>query len=272
MTPAVRGQNSRRGTTTRARIGERRDPAVEARVDHPRAERVRERRDAERRDRDGAGRKRVAEQRLVRERTRDQPQRPERVRTDRAAAPSRATTAASTRTESGKRARSSTPVRVRADLVARGRRIVPKSPAGAKAAPFVVLVMTLLGAGLIATLWLSTAAAADSYQLEGLRNDISSLTDQNARLRRDVESREAAPRLAKSARDLGLVPVGEAARLVINPDGTHRLVGKPVPVPAPSASPVVPPPAAAERESVQPEAQAGLAPVENGDGRAGHRG
>ena len=41
--------------------------------------------------------------------------------------------------------------------------------AAAGRAQFVLLVMGLLGVGLVATLWLSTAAAADSYRLQDAR-------------------------------------------------------------------------------------------------------
>ncbi|PZS40568.1 MAG: hypothetical protein DLM62_02250, partial [Pseudonocardiales bacterium] len=54
----------------------------------------------------------------------------------------------------------------------RAQRIAPRHgcPDSADArTPFVVLVMALLAMALIATLWLSTAATADSYHLESAR-------------------------------------------------------------------------------------------------------
>jgi hypothetical protein len=41
----------------------------------------------------------------------------------------------------------------------------PARTASPRRASFVLTVMVLLGIGLVATLWLSTAAAADSYRL-----------------------------------------------------------------------------------------------------------
>lgn len=156
-----------------------------------------------------------------------------------------------------------------APTVVRGRRVAVRTPAGAKAAPFVVLVMALLAGGLVATLWLSTAAAADTYRLQGIRDDITSLSDENARLRRDVEGQEAIPSLARYAADAGMVPVGGVPRIVVHPDGSHTLVGKPTPAPSPTAATPMPPatsvpPTTPTRRA--PEAQAGLPPANGTDG------
>ena len=50
-----------------------------------------------------------------------------------------------------------------------GNSRVPRSAAPAGRAKFVLLIMALLGTGLVVTLWLSTAAAADSYRLQDAR-------------------------------------------------------------------------------------------------------
>jgi hypothetical protein len=136
-------------------------------------------------------------------------------------------------------------------------------PAGR--AQFVLLVMGLLAVGLIVTLWLSTAAAADSYRLQDARGAARILTEQSEQLRRQVTAMDSAPALAQRAGQLGMVPVQDSARLVVAPDGTVTLVGlpkaaiaAPVPAPVPVAAPAGPdaPTADAALES-QPDATPG---------------
>jgi hypothetical protein len=105
-------------------------------------------------------------------------------------------------------------------------------------AQFVLLVMVLLGVGLVATLWLSTAAAADSYRLQDARAAARLLSSQSERLHREVASMESAPELARRASGIGMVAVQDPARLVVAPDGTVAVVG--VPMPAKASAPPVP--------------------------------
>lgn len=93
--------------------------------------------------------------------------------------------------------------------------------------PFVMLVMALLATALIATLWLSTAATADSYHLESARKTVRNLTERSEGLSRAVATLETAPELARRARELGMVPAGDPARLIVGSDGTVTLVGEP---------------------------------------------
>ncbi|MGH4027093.1 MAG: septum formation initiator, partial [Pseudonocardiaceae bacterium] len=105
--------------------------------------------------------------------------------------------------------------------------------------PFVVLVMVLLSVALVATLWLSTAAAADSYRLQNARESTRDLTERSEQLGREVATLETAPELARRARELGMVPAGDPARLVTGPDGAVVVVGEPEPAtPAEAVSPV----------------------------------
>lgn len=104
--------------------------------------------------------------------------------------------------------------------------------------PFVLLVMTLLVGGLVATLWLSTAATADSYRLAAAQQQTTSLSEQGQRLQREVAATAAAPALAAAARQLGMVPVDQVARLVVEPDGEITVVGTPTPARAPAPPPV----------------------------------
>ncbi len=110
-------------------------------------------------------------------------------------------------------------------------------------ARFVVLVMVLLGMALVATLWLSTAAAADSYRLQEAQTQARDLSERAEYLGQRVATLETAPELARRARNLGMVPTGEPARLVVLPDGTVAVIGEPTPAaaPAPPAAPPAPP-------------------------------
>ena len=103
----------------------------------------------------------------------------------------------------------------------------PRTAPTAGRAKFVLLVMGLLAVGLIVTLWLSTAAAADSYRLQDARVAARALSEQSEQLRREVMAMDAAPALAQQAAALGMVPVQDSARLVVGPDGAVTLVGTP---------------------------------------------
>jgi hypothetical protein len=101
---------------------------------------------------------------------------------------------------------------------------------------FVLLIMVLLAVGLVATLWLSTAAAADSYRLQDATAQARVLSEQAERLHQEVAVLASAPELARRAGELGMVPVRDPARLVVAPDGTVEVVGEPraaVPPPPP---------------------------------------
>jgi hypothetical protein len=113
----------------------------------------------------------------------------------------------------------------------------------ARRAPFVVLMMVLLAVALVATLWLSTAAAADSYHLRSAREAARNLTERSENLGREVANLETAPEVARKARELGMVPAGDPARLVVRPDGAVVLIGQPrrATAPAPPAPAQLPP-------------------------------
>ena len=111
-------------------------------------------------------------------------------------------------------------------------------------ASFVLIVMALLAAGVATTLLLSTQAIADSYRLEQVRQENADLAERSEQLQQDVTKSEAASSLAERAKALGMVPAGEPAHLVQNPDGTVKVVGDPqqVATPAPAATSSTPPP------------------------------
>lgn len=109
----------------------------------------------------------------------------------------------------------------------------PRAAARAGRTPFVVLVMALLTVGLVATLWLSTTAAADSYRLQEVRGEVAELRVQSEQLRREVTTLRSPTALAQRAEELGMVPARDAARIVVDEHGAVTVVGRPVPVTPP---------------------------------------
>ncbi|MCP3797774.1 septum formation initiator [Allokutzneria sp. A3M-2-11 16] len=99
--------------------------------------------------------------------------------------------------------------------------------APAPRAPFVLLVMGLLGTGIVASLWLSTAAATDTYKLEQTRREVRRSAEDVERLRREVSTLESPIELDRRARERGMVPAGDPARLQVKPDGSVDVVGDP---------------------------------------------
>ncbi|MGH3754316.1 MAG: septum formation initiator [Pseudonocardiaceae bacterium] len=138
------------------------------------------------------------------------------------------------------------------------RHAAPGSVEAARRAPFVVLVMVLLAVVLVATLWLSTAAAADSYHLRSAREAARNLTERSENLGREVANLETAPEVARRARELGMVPARDPARLVVRPDGAVVLIGQPrrATAPAPPPVPVQPAPVQPAPPAVPPPAPA----------------
>lgn len=139
----------------------------------------------------------------------------------------------------------------RTERTQRWLHLVPDAAAGSTAVrrvPFVALVMGLLGVGLVATLWLSTRAAEDSYRLGAAQEQTQLLAERAEALRRDVNAASSASSLAQRAAGLGMVPTDDVAHLVVAVDGSVGVVGVPVPaggLPGPSliAPEVAPAPA-----------------------------
>ncbi|GAA1837424.1 hypothetical protein GCM10009836_15110 [Pseudonocardia ailaonensis] len=130
-------------------------------------------------------------------------------------------------------------------------RVARKAASPGGRAQFVLLIMVLFATGLVLTLWLSTAAAGDSYRLQAARTAARDLTEQSERLHREVAAMEAPPALAQRATDLGMVPSKDPARLVVAPDGGVRVVGTPAAATAPAA-PVPAAPAAPAPNATAP--------------------
>ena len=143
-------------------------------------------------------------------------------------------------------------VRLRERLVARLAAIELNPRVLISRVPFVVLVIGALGIGLAVTLWLSTGSAERSYQLGHARQVNEGLLQQKEALERDVLEAQAAPALAESARELGMIPSRDTAHLVQDATGNWTVIGTPKPaegVPPPPLNtplpePVPPPPPA----------------------------
>ncbi len=116
-------------------------------------------------------------------------------------------------------------------------------------APFVVMVMLVLGAGVAGIMYFSTQAAADSYRLQEAKAEQEKLTLRVEQLRREVALLESPIDLARRATEMGLVEPQNPARLRVLPDGTVEEFGKPT---APTKSTPPPPPS--------PEQPAGQTP------------
>ncbi len=112
-------------------------------------------------------------------------------------------------------------------------------PGGRRAAkaPFVVLVVVLLAAGLISLLLLNAAVNQDSFQLTRLKKETTQLTDEQQALQQEVDRDSAPGSLEQRARQLGMVPGGDP--VFLGPDGTVRG--------APGGSGSAPPPSAPGR-------------------------
>jgi hypothetical protein len=121
---------------------------------------------------------------------------------------------------------------------------------GAGRASFVVLIIVVLAVGVASTLWLSTQAIADSYRLDQAKEEADHLAERAAELQREVTEAESAASLAERAKAMGMIPAGDPARLIVQPDGTVVVVGEPTPV----LPPATPPPAEGQ---AQGGAQAG---------------
>ncbi|MBJ8343213.1 hypothetical protein JGU72_00895 [Antrihabitans sp. YC2-6] len=95
--------------------------------------------------------------------------------------------------------------------------------------PFVATIIGLLSLGLALTLLLTTRAAEDSYQLSAAREQNQRLAQERAAMERDVQLADSAPELAAKARELGMIPAKDPARLVVALDGGVAVIGNPVP-------------------------------------------
>lgn len=87
-----------------------------------------------------------------------------------------------------------------------GLRVLPGGRSTAPKAPFVVLVLLILGAGLIGLLLLNTGLQHGSFEIRDLERDVRVLRDQHTALTQQTTRLSAPAELADRARELGMVP------------------------------------------------------------------
>lgn len=107
--------------------------------------------------------------------------------------------------------------------------LVPSGSSSAARTPFVLLIVVLLGAGMLALLLLNASVNQGSFELSELRRQTQELTDRQQGLQAEVDGFSAPDALAERARELGMVPGGPPAFL----DEDGELVGDVRPEPAP---------------------------------------
>jgi hypothetical protein len=174
--------------------------------------------------------------------------------------------------------------------------LVPRPVRGAPRAPFVALILGLLGAGMLGLLLLNTTMQQRSFALHDLESSNELLAEQVEVLRDDLDAREAPGGLAEQAWALGMVPAGATAFLDVRtgeirgeaaPSGGDSLLQQakpkadpaaaaatlpvqPAPVPKPTPSPTPAPPAqgAAPGATTAPEGGAAGQDASPADGAA----
>ncbi|AKG42415.1 FtsB family cell division protein [Streptomyces xiamenensis] len=117
--------------------------------------------------------------------------------------------------------------------IARLTGLVPAGRGSAARTPFVLLIVLLLGAGMLALLLLNASLNQGSFELSELRRHTQELTDEQQALQAEVDAFSAPGALSERARELGLVPAGPPAFL--DRDGT--VTGEPSPAPEPPPDP-----------------------------------
>ncbi|MBB0243993.1 septum formation initiator, partial [Streptomyces alkaliphilus] len=113
--------------------------------------------------------------------------------------------------------------------------LVPTGSSSAARTPFVLLIVALLGAGMLALLLLNAALNQGSFELSELRRETSELTDEQQALQAEVDAFSAPDALAERARELGLVPGGPP--VFLRPDGGVLGVPEAAPEPEPEPEP-----------------------------------
>ncbi len=100
-------------------------------------------------------------------------------------------------------------------------RVVGGRPARHRRAPFVLLVLLLLGVGLVGLLVLNTALQQGSFDLADLEQRTELLRDRRAELVGQVADRSAPGTLARQARELDMIPAENVVFLPIDGVGAR---------------------------------------------------
>jgi hypothetical protein len=104
--------------------------------------------------------------------------------------------------------------------------VAPPLPVAVPRAPFLVLVLTIVIAGVLGVLVINTKINENAFRLDDLRQSQTALDQQEQQLAQQLAEREAPGNLAAAARRLGLVPAQTPAFIRL-PDG--HVLGVPQP-------------------------------------------
>jgi hypothetical protein len=143
-------------------------------------------------------------------------------------------------------------------------RLVAARRSSAAKAPFIAVVVLILGAGLLGLLLLNTVLAQDAFTLHALQVQGRVLADQEQSLQREVERLQSPQSLAARATAQGMVPGGTRAFLRLS-DG--KVLGVAVPgeaAPPPvvrAAAPAAGPAATAAKPKPSAASTGGWVPV-----------
>lgn len=107
-----------------------------------------------------------------------------------------------------------------------GLRLVRPVRSRARKAPFVVVVLTVLGVGLVGLIVLSTVLQSQSFESARLDRQVATLKTQQQALTRDVDRLQSPSNVARRALQIGMVPNANPAFLRLS-DGTVLGVPKP---------------------------------------------
>jgi cell division protein FtsB len=110
------------------------------------------------------------------------------------------------------------------DAKAAGLRLVRPVRSRARKAPFVVVVMSVLGAGLVGLILMSTVLQAQSFEAARLDRDAAALETRQQAIAREVDQLQSPANVAKRAIAIGMVPNANPAFLRLS-DG--KVLGEP---------------------------------------------
>ena len=114
-----------------------------------------------------------------------------------------------------------------------GLRLVRPVRSRARKAPFVVVVLTILSAGLVGLIIMSTVLQAQSFEAQRLNRQAADLDTQQQALAREVDKLQSPANAARRAVLLGMVPNTNPTFLRLS-DG--KVLGKPAPAAAGSSN------------------------------------
>jgi hypothetical protein len=111
----------------------------------------------------------------------------------------------------------------------RALRLVAPVSSRARKAPFVVVVLTMVGIGLVGLILMSTMLQAQSFEVSKLQAEADALHTRQQALSREVDRMQSPSNLAVRALQLGMVPSANPVFLRLS---NGEVVGKAKPAPA----------------------------------------